>query len=94
MPGIDSSLSSVPPVWPNPRPDIFASFAPQAATIGPRAILVLSPTPPVECLSTFTPLIDDKSMTSPLCSMRSVRVTISSLLIPLNKIAISNALTW
>ena len=51
-PGIDSSLSSVPPVWPSPRPLIFPSGTPQAATIGPTASDVLSPTPPVECLST------------------------------------------
>ena len=51
-PGIDSSLSSVPPVWPSPRPLIFPNGTPHAATIGPTAIEVLSPTPPVECLST------------------------------------------
>ena len=51
-PGIDSSLSSVPPVCPSPRPLIFPTGTPQAATIGPTAIEVLSPTPPVECLST------------------------------------------
>ena len=33
-PGIDSSLSSVPPVWPRPRPDILPKMAPQAATSG------------------------------------------------------------
>ena len=33
-PGIDSSLSSVPPVWPSPRPLIFPNGTPQAATIG------------------------------------------------------------
>jgi hypothetical protein len=45
-PGIDSSLSRVPPVWPSPRPDIFPSGTPQAATMGPTASDVLSPTPP------------------------------------------------
>jgi hypothetical protein len=35
-----------------PRPLIFPTGTPQAATIGPTAIVVLSPTPPVECLST------------------------------------------
>ena len=42
----------MPPVWPSPRPLIFPTGTPQAATIGPTAIVVLSPTPPVECLST------------------------------------------
>ena len=54
-PFIDSTLSSVPPVWPKPRPDILATLAPQAATIGVKERLVLSPTPPVECLSTLIP---------------------------------------
>ena len=37
---------------PSPRPDIFPKGTPHAATIGPTASEVLSPTPPVECLST------------------------------------------
>ena len=52
-PLIDSSLSSVPPVCPKPRPDIIGTLTPQAATSGARQRLTLSPTPPVECLSTF-----------------------------------------
>ena len=61
-PGIDSSLSSVPPVWPRPRPLIFPTGTPHAATIGPTAIVVLSPTPPVECLSTtFRPSASPRS---------------------------------
>ena len=51
-PGIASSLSSVPPVWPRPRPLIFANGTPHAATSGASASVTLSPTPPVECLST------------------------------------------
>ena len=42
----------MPPVCPSPRPLIFPTGTPHAATIGPTAIVVLSPTPPVECLST------------------------------------------
>ena len=52
---------------------------------------VLSPTPPVECLSIFIPFILDKSQTSPLCSISSVKIAISFLFIPLNKIAIAIA---
>ena len=54
-PGIASSLSSVPPVCPRPRPDIIGTGTPHAAASGARISDVLSPTPPVLCLSTFTP---------------------------------------
>ena len=45
-PGIASSLSSVPPVWPRPRPDIIGTTTPHAAASGARTSEVLSPTPP------------------------------------------------
>ena len=32
MPGMASSLSSVPPVWPRPRPESMGTRTPQAAT--------------------------------------------------------------
>ena len=51
QPGIDSSLSSVPPVCPSPRPDSCGTATPQAATSGASGRVILSPTPPVECLS-------------------------------------------
>ena len=51
QPGIDSSLSRVPPVWPSPRPDSCGTGTPQAATRGASGRVILSPTPPVECLS-------------------------------------------
>jgi hypothetical protein len=51
-PGMDSSLSIVPPVVPRPRPESLATGAPQAAAMGREVRLTLSPTPPVECLST------------------------------------------
>ena len=35
-PGIASSLSSVPPVWPRPRPDIIGTITPHAAASGAR----------------------------------------------------------
>ena len=54
-PGMASSLSSVPPVWPRPRPQTIGTGTPHAATSGARQIDTLSPTPPVECLSTLTP---------------------------------------
>jgi hypothetical protein len=83
-PGIDSSLSSVPPVWPRPRPDIFPNGTPQAATIGPTAIEVLSPTPPVECLSTtLRPSADPRSSVSPERTIASVSACVSVVVRPL-----------
>ena len=53
-------------MWPSPRPLIFANGTPHAATIGPTAIDVLSPTPPVECLSTtLRPSAERRSTVSP-----------------------------
>ena len=43
----------MPPVWPRPRPEIIGTQTPQAATSGAIISDVLSPTPPVECLSAF-----------------------------------------
>ena len=68
-----SSLSSVPPVCPRPRPDILAMRTPCVATMGSRQSEVLSPTPPVECLSAFTPLMDERSSVSPLWTIAIVR---------------------
>ena len=48
---MDSSLSSVPPVCPSPRPESCGTAAPHAATSGVSGSVILSPTPPVECLS-------------------------------------------
>ena len=55
IPRIDSSLSSVPPVWPSPRPDIFGTITPHAAAIGARTIDTLSPTPPGIVLANLDP---------------------------------------
>ena len=82
-PGIDSSLSMVPPVCPKPLPLIFATLTPKDATIGEIINVVLSPTPPVLCLSTFTPGIDVKSTVSPDFAMHNVNEAVSSAVIPL-----------
>jgi hypothetical protein len=60
-----SSLSSVPPECPSPRPLIIGTGTPQAATHGARTRETLSPTPPVECLSTLIPGIPDRSAIAP-----------------------------
>ena len=58
---MDSNLSIVPPVCPKPLPLILATGTPKLATKGAKIRVTLSPTPPVECLSTFIPSIADKS---------------------------------
>ena len=89
---MDSSLSSVPPVWPSPRPLIFPNGAPHAATTGPRASVVLSPTPPVECLSTTRlPSRTARSTVSPLATIASVRAKVSAGVRPRNQTAMSSA---
>jgi hypothetical protein len=85
-------LSSVPPVWPRPRPLIFPSGTPHAATIGPTANDVLSPTPPVECLSTtLRPSSDRRSSVSPLRTIASVSADVSPSESPRKKTAMQNA---
>ena len=46
QPGMASSLSRVPPVWPSPRPDSWGTAAPSAASSGHSTSETLSPTPP------------------------------------------------
>ena len=48
-----SSLSSVPPVMPSPRPEIIGTQTSSQASSGASTSETLSPMPPVECLSTF-----------------------------------------
>ena len=94
IPGIASNLSKVPPVKPNPRPDILATFTPKAAIIGQRARLVLSPTPPVECLSHFTPGILLRFISSPEFIIASVKANVSFSVMPQRRIAIKRAVVW
>ena len=65
-PLMDSNLSMVPPVWPKPRPLILATGTPKLATKGTKTKVTLSPTPPVECLSTLIPGIADRSNCCPV----------------------------
>src|SRR3954453_22571972 len=88
-----SSLSSVPPVWPRPRPEIIGTAAPQAARIGARISETLSPTPPVECLSS-TGRSRSQSSTTPESRMPVVSATRSSPSRPRRKNAIASAPTW
>ena len=90
-PGMAEYLSTVPPVWPSPRPLNMAQGTPQAATMGPRTRVVLSPTPPVECLSTFTPGTADRSRRAPESRMARVSARVSRVSIPRRQMAMSRA---
>ena len=87
-------MSSVPPVWPRPRPLIIGTATPHAATIGARCSETLSPTPPVECLSTLGNVTDERSATTPEPIIASVSVAVSAVFMPRRKIAMSIALSW
>jgi hypothetical protein len=93
-PGIDSSLSSVPPVCARPRPEIIGTATPQAATAGASGIEALSPTPPVECLSPTGRPSPSNDSRSPDSSMPRVQASSSPALIPWMKIAVRSAAAW
>jgi len=80
-PGIDSSLSSVPPVGPRPRPEIIGTRKPQQASSGAKISETVSPLPPVECLSTTGFPVGHDSLV-PLRNMASVKAAVSSGCIP------------
>jgi hypothetical protein len=92
-PAKDSSLSRVPPENPSPRPLIFATGAPQAATSGATASVVLSPTPPVECLSTTRPN-RVRSRRWPDRTIAIVSAAISRASMPRKTTAMQKALIW
>ena len=69
----------------------MAQGTPQDATIGPRTRVVLSPTPPVECLSTFTPGSEARSMRVPESRMARVSARVSRVSMPRQQMAMSRA---
>jgi hypothetical protein len=81
----------VPPVWPSPRPESCGTATPHAATSGASGSVILSPTPPVECLSAVGRDSPEKSIRSPLAIMASVQRAISSRSMPLSRIAMASA---
>ena len=84
----------MPPVWPSARPDIMGTITPADAASGATMRLVLSPTPPVECLSTFTPGMAERSTVSPERNMHSVRRLTSRSDIPEKNTAIKKDDIW
>ncbi len=91
QPGMASSLSSVPPVWPSPRPESWGTAAPHAATSGASGSDTLSPTPPVECLSTVGRPTPDRSRRSPLSIIAWVQVASSPGAMSRSRIAMHRA---
>src|SRR5258707_10160889 len=91
-----SSLSTVPPVWPSARPAIIGTKPPQAATIGATIRLVLSPTPPVECLSRSGPgrARSPHSSTSPERFIARVSAVVSARDMPRKNTAMAKAAIW
>ena len=61
---------------------LYAILTPQAATMGAMTSVVLSPTPPVECLSALMPAMADRSTMSPEWAMTSVSMAVSSSVMP------------
>ena len=68
-------------MWPRPRPLIIGTNPPHAATIGASMRLTVSPTPPVECLSTTGPSRSQRSVV-PLRCIAWVSATHSSTVMP------------
>jgi hypothetical protein len=91
MPGIDPSLSMVPPVWPRPRPASFTHASPRAATRGAKTIDTPSDTPPVECLSTTGRSIPSSRNVVPDATNASVIAVVSARSNPRIALAIRNA---
>ena len=81
-------------MWPRPRPLSCGTAAPQAATSGASGSVILSPTPPVECLSVVArPPTDSggKDIRMPEAIIASVQREISRRSMPLSRIAIASA---
>ena len=78
-------------MWPSPRPDSCGTAAPHAATSGQSGSETLSPTPPVECLSTVGRGTVERSRRVPERIIASVHESSSRGVMPCQTIAISRA---
>src|SRR5882724_331727 len=94
IPGMLSSLSAVPPVWPRARPTSMTMGRPQLARRGPRVSESLSPTPPVECLSQSWGTSAARFQRSPEPSMARVSAWVSSPSRPRMAAAMRKAASW
>ena len=77
-------------MWPRPRPESWGTATPQAATRGASGRVILSPTPPVECLSAVGREREEKSIRSPEAIIAPVQREISLRFMPLRRIAIAS----
>ena len=68
--------------------------SPQAAASGASTSEILSPTPPVECLSTRGPGTPSRFITSPEAIIALVRRAVSAGLIPFRTTAMSSDANW
>ncbi len=78
-------------MWPRPLPESCGTATPHAATRGASGSVILSPTPPVECLSAVGRDSDEKSIRSPDAIIAAVQREISLRDMPLRRIAIASA---
>ena len=81
-------------MWASARPLSFGTLTPQAAASGAATSVTLSPTPPVECLSTLIPWIALRSSTSPLETIACVSASVSAAVMPRMQTAINQAAIW
>jgi len=81
-------------VWARARPLSFGTLTPHAAASGAAIRVTLSPTPPVECLSTLIPGIALRSSTSPLATIVWVSASVSAAVMPRMQTAINQAAIW
>ena len=78
-------------MWPSPRPDSCGTATPQAATSGANGSVILSPTPPVECLSAVGRDSPEKSSRSPELIMACVHRLSSRAFRPRKRMAMASA---
>ena len=74
---------------PRPRPESWGTATSKTATRGASGKVILSPTPPVECLSEVGRLSEEKSIRSPLAIIAAVHREISARVMPLRRMAIA-----
>jgi len=84
-------LSSVPPVWPRPRPLIIGTATPHARDHRREVQRHLVADAAVECLSTLGNFTDARSATTPEPIIASVSAAVSAVFIPRRNIAMSIA---
>ena len=81
-------------MWPSARPDIMGTGAPHAAASGASTSDVLSPTPPVLCLSTGTAGSPWWTTRRPERTIASVSQAVSSVVMPRHTTAMRKAAIW